>query len=899
MTNKTQESITIDLNNRDYAFLDTSSNLQVNAFKKVDHIVNEILAHNDEKGSTNVFKDFKYQSKNNVIYIQGSRGAGKTTFLKYILQHYHNNDHKVKPIAFIDPTTISTQQHILTEIVSKLNNICFPVEGNAYPKNDFFEEWNKQLSEISKGMELLSSKNTTSNPHDSAWFLGKALNNSTSGQQLEYKLHKLIDIAIKHLGAKSLLIAIDDIDTQTEKAYELLETIRCYLTHPKLIVLISGDLELYSHIVSEHKYNEIMINYNKDKFSEKDDVRGLVNQLEQQYLIKVLPLTQRVCLDKLIEISNSRTIEIKNSNDTEEIKEFLSQKLSSELGVSKTYISKYRDFILSQPIRSVVQLLSFLTKENNDETLENQLRNLFIRDFTENKINLDLLEVDGITPSKLGYETVKLLDAHNDLETGFYCRPDSENEGYNASKLFLSTLASDYISRNQNTAIGNALNIMLTIGATSSIYLNFVKDNLEQDKTIEDYLNYIELGRGDRIVSLVEHFSPICLSQKNNNQKMLSAGVFRTPRKKADVDNQCLSNREKLGDKIENTESLFDYMAGVSILLSSSSNITNKGETRDYVSIYTFMAAIADLLSLFNEVDNDVLLKLTNKELNEKIYNELINKLKVKLSNLLSIRTYSSPSFIQSIDKGDDDFDDKKEDETEYKNEGGNYDKACHLLMDWILSIPRKNNNKTSLIMLGKIWTRIFYSINNISNNIKSDSYLGETFSKFIWGLCNSVLIEEVRYNNNSINNKNFNEDLVNGLIMAKNVSTSITSFKVNLGIILNIFKKSKEVSFKQMLPITYSILSCPLLYPFLLKEKVFYNSLNDIISESYSDIVKFAIDSHNEKSYEEELNIIKLIFNSYSNKLDETDKINELNKLVISELPMVGFSPQFPKKEK
>lgn len=875
MTNDAQENITIDLNNKDYAFLDASSNLQLNAFKKVDHIVNDILANDNEKNSANVFKDFKYQSKNNVIYIQGSRGAGKTTFLKYVIQYYHNNkEMKVKPFAFIDPTTISTQQHILTEIVSKLNNICFPVEGNAYPKNNFFEEWNKQLSEISKGMELLSSKNTTSNPHDSAWFLGKALNNSTSGQQLEHKLHKLINIAIKHLGAKSLLIAIDDIDTQTEKAYELLETIRCYLTHPKLIVLLSGDLELYSHIVSEHKYNEIMINYNKDKFSEKDDVRGLVNQLEQQYLIKVLPLTQRVRLEKLIEILNNRTIKIKTSNNTVEVKSFLSERLSSDLGVSEKYISKYRDFILSQPIRTVVQLLSSLTKENNDETLENQLRNLFIRDFTENRINLDLLEVDDITPSKLGYETVKLLDAHNDLETGFYCRPDSENEGYNALKLFLSTLASEYISRNQNTAIGCALNVMLAIGATSSIYLNFVKDNLEQDKTIEDYLNYIELGRGDRILSLVEHFSPICLNPKTNNQKMLAAGVFRTLRR---VDGRTfdkeaflsktkeyLSNRDKLREEInKDNVSLFDYIAGVSILLSSSANITNKGETRDYVSIYTFIAAIAELL---------------NKEEQD--------KLKTKLSNLLDIRTYSSPSFIKSLDKGDDDNnDDEGQDGNNEGNNEGNYEKLCNSLTAWISSIPKEQGGKISLLMLGKIWTRIFYSINNISNDINRTTYLGEAFAIFVWGVCNSILIEEVRYNNN-VNDEELDEEsekesakkldkeLVDSLIMAKNVSTSIGLFTTNLSKVCEIFGKYKEISFKQKLPITYSILSCPLLYPFLVKKSV----LEENNTKEHLNIV-------NEKS---DLDIIEFILNNLHD--ESSDKQNELNNLTISHLPMVGF---------
>lgn len=314
MSSENQEII-IDLNSDlDELLNSENSNLQVRAMDKLERLLTRFKDNipKDNSDDKNLFRDFRIVRRTNTIYIQGSRGAGKTTFLRYVLNKYHSKkDSDIKSVAFIDPTLISTHQHVLTEIIAKIdsrvmgNGCCYDIDEK------FIKNWKKCLDNIAEGIELLSTPSHTKNDHDTSWFLTKALQNAKSGQGLEDNLHKLIDLATEQLGAKLLLIAIDDVDTQTTKAYEVLELIRCYLTHPKLVIILSGDLELYSHIVQQNKYNEITFN---EKLTPS---HKLLNHLEEQYLVKVLPVHQRINLENMYEIVNNmegKLIKVKYSN---------------------------------------------------------------------------------------------------------------------------------------------------------------------------------------------------------------------------------------------------------------------------------------------------------------------------------------------------------------------------------------------------------------------------------------------------------------------------------------------------------------------------------------------------------------------------------------------------------
>lgn len=165
---------------------------------------------------------------------------------------------------------------------------------------------------MAEGFKLLDTHDQVQIKNsDAAWFLDRAINKSTNGQDLERRFHQMVDIMARILNTDLFLIAIDDVDTKTGKAAQVLEVLRCYLTHPKLIVLLSGDLKLYSYIVRTQKNIELSSNSRDTYTNNKEE---LVGHLEQQYLTKILPIEQRIKLKKLDEISEHYKVIIQHSN---------------------------------------------------------------------------------------------------------------------------------------------------------------------------------------------------------------------------------------------------------------------------------------------------------------------------------------------------------------------------------------------------------------------------------------------------------------------------------------------------------------------------------------------------------------------------------------------------------
>ncbi|MGL0949681.1 P-loop NTPase fold protein [Vibrio vulnificus] len=784
--------------------IDNSQLLQQDALKQIETLFESIKK---QTVTNNVNDEFNPTRCNNTLFIHGERGAGKTTFLRGLLNHYrHDENHKtICPIPLIDPTLSSTHQHILVDIVAKFANLM----ENRLSKccnAEKFEAFRSKLEDIAQGLQLLRDTKTK-NQYDASWFLDKAINKATSGFALEKGLHSLIDVMANELNVELFIIAIDDVDTKTNKANEVLETLRCYLTHPRLVILISGDLKLYSHIVKTSKKNELSA-------QNGDGSEQLVDHLEQQYLTKILPVEQRVNLKRLSEIVKNNTIFVKHkalSKDIELI-ELIEVIFSSSLNINKQHLKSHLDFIINQPVRSVLQLVKSLLDSKCDNYSSNSLKQAIYHNFIGSLVaeNLQLENLMNNNPhmNTIGFELFKLLENHGELETGFYARPDSsyDQSGFNAAKLYLSaTISSLFGSSKEKSRISNGIKTMLTGGAAANVFSTYVAGKLEQNANIQNYLDYIGLSRNENITSLAAHLSPIILNHlTTTNNKAIASGVVRTPRRisdrsfDTDIFSKIISLEEESRLRTSSIDNLAkertltsfaDYVAIKTILISAHKAQTTT-EGRDYISVYALLASLSELLSESEGYDNSNL-----------------------LAGLCSIPTYTYPHFLQGSTKGDED---------DIEDYDGNYiDESNSTHLDRLESILEKwritslqLNTKFSSLLIGKVWTRLFYSLNQISDKAKSpcaypegkaDIVLGELFARFVWAIINASLIEECRYRIDT------DRDQSNFIRSAKNISSSSNELVVNLSSILK-----SNVKFKDDLPLTYSLISCPLLWPFL-----------------------------------------------------------------------------------
>ncbi len=896
MTNniKLNNEITIDLSHpltTSHSYIDEGTRtLQYEALGKLESFFDTFI--NNANKNKNKITDFILPRQNNCIFINGERGAGKTTFLLDILEKYkQETKRRITPIAFIDPTLIQTDQHIFVEIITKIYNKTsntFTCGRDAKQKRELDEI----LAKMSIGLKLLTTnKHNTSN--DASWFLEKSLNNATSGQCLEENFHLFIDKCIEILDTELFIFAIDDVDTKTDKAIEVLELIRCYLTHPKLTVIVSGDLQLYSHIIQNHKRSEILVSdlniqsEQKHRLTEK-----IVEHLEQQYLSKIFPIEQRISLKKMVDLAQSELIYISYNSDKNlnpdidknqriELKKLLGIIVSSTLKTPLKHVESFLNFILNQPIRSILQIIKSMLdncgKESrvaepatlyfNASHLKEALSHIFIGEMLSTGINPNNLT--NIMPETLsiGHEAFKLIEKNNDLETGFYLRPDSSHDksGYNSSKLYLSTVIATSLAHSPNK-MGDAISLMLTLGGSVNIYTNYVLNSLKENYSFINYIDYIGLSRNESVSNTVAHFSPIVLDSYDPSMTQKStkigtiAGIIRMPRTKSTTKqfhkpnfNAALGLEDtdivqKKDYRIANISSLqnaydkkkdfalLDYISIQTILISSQSAITTT-TTADYISSYTLLSSIAELLACKHEysINNLDVANSDEKSKPENLETFVFNKFK----KLRTIQTYIYPTFLDRRNQGDPD---ETEDAIESKNEdfepltnnvSGEDLVLRKLLTKWIEDVP--SNISASPLLLGKMWTRIHYNLIKISDQVfksttaRKGLLLPDLFTRFIWSIINSILIEECRYIYHIDKDLNkSNNGFIQNMSGAHNTTDSPKKLIENIDSLYNSQSDDNNVSFDfyKQFPFTYALISCPLLWPFLLCEKS--RALND-----------------------------------------------------------------------
>ncbi|WP_067585463.1 hypothetical protein [Endozoicomonas ascidiicola] len=185
------------------------------------------------------------ESGRQVFFIDGTRGAGKTTFLNGIVDGFSpestdSGDASLEkgsifPLRCIDPTKLPGVEPVLVTVIAQLNatitktlRCCGRWEKDTEEKRN----WEQCLKKISKAMKLLHSKDYSSEYFDDALDLHGQLQYSADGLGLAEQFDQLLKHACDILKCRAILIAFDDIDTQFNTGWNVLESIRKYFNSP-------------------------------------------------------------------------------------------------------------------------------------------------------------------------------------------------------------------------------------------------------------------------------------------------------------------------------------------------------------------------------------------------------------------------------------------------------------------------------------------------------------------------------------------------------------------------------------------------------------------------------------------------------------------------------------------
>lgn len=403
-------------------------------FNKVLELIDHKIKHLDKNDDSQV-------RFNDTITIFGSRGSGKTSFLMSVLKNYKNND-DVEVIELIDPTLIEEKGHIFLTLISliqaKVENVINKKECNPCCKDYQLRKcWENELKKLAAGLPSIDIETTSlyANWDDPEHVMKKGLEAVKAAKELELNFNILVYEALRILNKKAFLIAFDDIDINFNNGWKVLETIRKYLTSPKIITVLSGDIKLFSKAIRKQQwinFGEELLKNEGERLNKMEKYDELVTEIEGQYMQKIMKAPYRIHLSTIGEMINNNDIHIKILAKEEETetkqksKEYIYNYYKERLNVlglqNKYEIHSVNTYLLGLPLRTQIQLLKQFEDVKNKDNKNLDILNItdaFVSDMYESGVDVELaksqpkdfcyLAHEFLMQKKLFNETYQLL----------------------------------------------------------------------------------------------------------------------------------------------------------------------------------------------------------------------------------------------------------------------------------------------------------------------------------------------------------------------------------------------------------------------------------------------------------------------------------------------------------
>ncbi len=707
-----ESQITICLEKSKYAHgLKQEESIHSHNFNRVIQLIkNQVKKLNTEKSPYNVEHQY------NTISIFGGRGTGKTTFILSLLQSIeeeYKNDAEI--LKIIDPTQMEEKEHVFLVILSLIDTeVRRKIESHRKDNNAscccFEKEWRNKLSSLAKGLPTLEglNKKQYENWDDDLYIVERGLNNVKSAYDLESNFHELVDIALEILGKKFFVLAFDDIDVDMSKGWSVLETIRKYLTTPKFVIFLSGNLTLYSYNVRLHQWNQLK---GLTTF-EEHDYKSQVNQLEGQYLLKVLKPENRIQLRTLLDYKHIYQTSYMIKEEGKEIEEVYSNILKN-FGIHKNSTQRlFIDYLLGLSIRSQISILSDYTEPD----IMSQI-NVYVSRMIAANIDVDLAVKNPIFTI---ISIVKYLKKSNGFSHSYLLIPNTINHDMNGVLMGLTTIFANQVKQSPWIIF----DYMLRVGYTRNLNLQLSPTAFNQ------MLSYTGIMQDMSIKNIVLLMAAV---GKANNLKLpeliLLEGLALKARKNKKKKKNAIDNILK-DDNINMTQKVLTLLPLFSLGKGQRQN------TELYYSVLPLLSTICMIIRSGKDVSS----------------------IKGLLSDLSLHRTYPMPSEGQIIsDTAEENISSNKElsQNLDINIEDESVKGLVKALIDWRESFTHDNENSPiPPYLLGRIMTRFTSALINVPNK----ENLAELFQQHLIVFLNSVLVEETKEkfgNNLNINNNN------------------------------------------------------------------------------------------------------------------------------------------------
>lgn len=667
----------------------------------------------------------------NAISIFASRGAGKTTFLLSFLK-------KIKEekgagaicLNMIDPSLMESKQHPFVNVVAGIQDIvqeyidekeCQNSRGKTYAQYLDFEERYKKLLQALPFVDGIGTNDAYNDWDDCEFVAELGMKQAINSINLRKRFHEYVDSALELIGKTCFVIPFDDIDTDFKKGFELLEVIRKYLTSPKVIVILTGDLNLYSNLVRKHYWEYFPKNY-LEKESEiagqtTENFATMIDHLENQYLIKVLKPENRIMLKTVREYLEMDKIPIevvmtegeKYSPLIQDVyNNMLINKIVPNSTQSKDLVTNIEQFLTRLSMRVQMRILTLLYELNGNNSsnevdyvkkLSEGLLSIFSNDINQKASNASKLKKGNVNYTE---ELLTFLVHTESLHTRKNFLPESDDETLNKALFAIST-EFNYLLKTQKHLVFDYW-----------LRISYVQASIEQicGKKYDDVSEFLEftLMNTDTGLSKSLGLSLAYCNHQLNRQKMLNKEAIQ----------RTMPGTIFIGSK---TPLLRGGIPNILSLLPMVGTVDNSMNESVFLSVYKLFAIAHNMLVEF---------KGFNKISDIKDFTSQLNRLS-------QYRSFIEPQTLSAnnITRPKREFDDLSykinfDDEESFKWKSFFYD-----FSQWH-DMPFKN---VSLQLLDKIFTRFYFSAIHISQHNEGKSPV-ELLSLNIIALLNATLVE-------------------------------------------------------------------------------------------------------------------------------------------------------------
>lgn len=812
--------------------------------------------------------DFCYY---NTIFINGSRGTGKTSFLNSLLCEIHNEEPFNKDIEcldYLDPTLIEDKANIFLTILSLIQTKVLKKIEDVSDENIKFSKkktWEMFLEKLSDGLPLLSPANSsTSFWDDSVHIMNKGLKDTKATFDLRKNFDLFLTESLGILNKKYFLLTIDDVDTDPKKAWPLLEFLRKYLCLNKLIIILSGDIKLFETIVRENQWEQFRAISSKEP-TQKDFLIHQISNLQDQYLRKILPLKNRIKLPSLNEMY-LKEIMIFDIPFSEYIRI-----LFGLFGINNSSIQKgYQEFLLKQSLRTQIDFYrlfgNIIDKEYSIIPNDFITNVYYVFENELEEYNIDLVDVLS-KESILSTKVLQMLIDNNLIDECYQLQPLTSNNSLNACLFVISLIYTIKFRLNIKQAFEYFIKIAyirnLSTLSSSLSPRRYISYNSESMISFAGINTNIDLRQACCYITAY-------LRQYYPDNKGAS-GILTIRRFSKMAKKNIAENIGSFDYELENAQ-ISNLLKCVACLPLSVSSYQNVNKTVNEYSFFTLICSIFDLISEF-ESGNSIS-KVLPRMSQIKEY-----PIPSEFSGNEEEEVFETNSFLSENNTGWYNF------EEQFRT-WLSYSKSLHIY------IPP--------YLIGKICTRIFFSFSNIVKNIIQINSLGEVMHLFVSELFHATIIEE--FTEQSTSNTAMWNDIY---IQNNNISSTDKVFLDNLEKILPVIPHD-------YLPLTKIILTCPIFmyfYHFDEKSNIlkhFYNIMDSKLERNIENRFSYKIPSNfieyfeNENLYEtlskitlkekntatqDKYSLTNIETMTYTgNNISETEIINHLKKYLTKE---------------